>query len=721
MANQQNTFDQGMTGAHDDSEEIRDDIAELVDEIRGLREDLRDSSPEGRGAVQGRRGRRRRRRRGGGGGGGNGDGDGDGGTPGLSIAGIELTQAIQYFRFNGQGSGFAADNTVPFVANKSLILRVYVDNSSLPQFNVTGTVSYAGRPDLSPINGPIPTRVSNTIDRGNANHTLNFRVPADHCTGSVTFTVEVFDPDRPDDPVFSSEPQTFTVNFESVPLVRIHGVLIHYTGLGLDIPAPSSSDLVRTMAWVGRVYPISAFNYTAVDVINFSGDLRVPGQGCGPGWGEIMNILRNMRGASGTNDVYVGLLPRGVPTGNVGGCGGGGVAVAYIGDGTTFAQEIGHAFNRQHAPCGNPGNVDPNYPVYGTYPSGSIGEFGFDNETSEVHNPASTFDFMSYCPSVWISPYTYIGLKNEIVASAAAALPDRPEIRDVEREYLQLNYRVHRDRGVELLPSFHLYRPSPTEEVGLPSPVSCDLLGAEGQLITTHRCHFSDPHQDPEGPYLDFHEVIPWEREVRSIAFRLHGEEVHTIEIEERPPEVNIQPPQREEREDLMRIEWEGQHPEKDVTYLLRYSPDGGNTWRAVAADLTEPNYVVDLGLLPGGDECKFQVLASAGLRTTTTETDPFSVPRKPRQPHILSPVPDATFTEGEPVVLLGGGFSPDFETPEFGDVVWTSNIDGIVGVGYEVITHTLSAGRHRITISIPDGLGGEASAGMYIEVRSSG
>src|SRR5262249_46032540 len=45
----------------------------------------------------------------------------------LSIAGIERTQATQYFLFNGQGSGFAPDNSVPLVANKILILRVYVD------------------------------------------------------------------------------------------------------------------------------------------------------------------------------------------------------------------------------------------------------------------------------------------------------------------------------------------------------------------------------------------------------------------------------------------------------------------------------------------------------------------------------------------------------------------------------------------------------------------
>ena len=66
-------------------------------------------------------------------------------------------------------------------------------------------------------------------------------------------------------------------------------------------------------------------------------------------------------------------------------------------------------------------------------------------------------------------------------------------------------------------------------------------------------------------------------------------------------------------------------------------------------------------------------------------------------------------------MVLQGGWFSPDFGITALNDVVWASNLDGVIG--YEVITHTLSVGRHRINLSLPGGLGGEAYAGMYIVV----
>src|SRR5215510_10434556 len=134
-------------------------------------------------------------------------------TSNLSIVGIEFTQATQFFHFNGQGSGNAADNSVPLVANKALILRVYVNRTNLPSFpipaSVSGKVSYSSGatsyPDLSPINGPIAATPSATIDRGNANQTLNFLVPAANCTGTLMFTVTAFDPAHAGDPTYSSK------------------------------------------------------------------------------------------------------------------------------------------------------------------------------------------------------------------------------------------------------------------------------------------------------------------------------------------------------------------------------------------------------------------------------------------------------------------------------------------------------------------------------------
>lgn len=650
-------------------------------------------------------------------------------TSNLAIAGIECTQATQFFRFNGQGSGSGTDNSLPLIAEKATILRVYPNLLGwrwLPNpTSVTGIVSYAQVggstfPNLAPINGPLSPIPAGAIDRGNAEQTLNFRIPAANCRGVLQVTVTLFDPSQPGNPTYTSPSVTFYSSFGVVPRVRIHGVLIHYTGRGLNIANPSGFDLINTLAYIGKTYPISGFNYTACDVVEFNGDLTVGGGGgCGTGWNQLFNMLWNMRAASGTNDVFVGLLPSGVPTSGVIGCGGGGVAIAYIGAGSVLAQEVGHAFGRAHAPCGNPGNPDPNYPTYNSYPSGSIGEYGFDNETSQVFNPSTTFDFMSYCGPTWISPYTYVGLMNGIITSMASGNAERTSEVAVAHENLHLNFRVHLDGRVELLPSFHLSGQAPSSEMGDRSPVSCRLLNADGQITVVHHCHYNDPHQDPDGPYVEFHEVVLWAPDTRSIAFVREGKVIYTFELEGQAPEVKMLATTRtEKRADLMRIEWEGKHPEKDLTYLLRYSADEGKKWRVVAADLTETSQVINLELLPGGERCKFQVVASSGIRTALAETEPFPVPEKPRQAYVLLPECDARFMEGRAVILRGGGFSPDFETSLHADVQWSSDIDGDLGVGYELILHTLSVGQHKITLSVADGLGGKATSSVEIVVK---
>ena len=70
------------------------------------------------------------------------------------------------------------------------------------------------------------------------------------------------------------------------------------------------------------------------------------------------------------------------------------------------AHEWGHNWGRQHAPCGAPGNPDPNYP----YAGGVIGVYGFDVAARPVKPPTTFTDLMGYCNNEWISDYTYKGV-----------------------------------------------------------------------------------------------------------------------------------------------------------------------------------------------------------------------------------------------------------------------------------------------------------------------
>jgi hypothetical protein len=293
----------------------------------------------------------------------------------------------------------------------------------------------------------------------------------------------------------------------------------------------------------------------------------------------------------------------------------------------------------------------------------------------------------------------------------------------VEREYLYLNFRMYRGGRVELLPSFHLPGVGPVSDAAdAPrSPVSFELRDGEGRVIGFYRCYRTEPYADPDNPYYDYHKMVPWESETRLIRFLRDGEQVDEVEIEEQAPEITSpRVTEFEDQPNRIRLEWEAQHEPKSMTHIVRYSNDGGETWLAIAAGLTEPRLDADLDCLPGGERCVFQVAASSTIRTTVAETDPVTLPVRPRRPFIVSPEPGSTFLHGESVVLAGTGYSPDFETTPLDEAVWTSNITGFIGYGHEAIVDTLPPGLHKITLSVMDGLGREASADVHIKIGAN-
>jgi hypothetical protein len=54
------------------------------------------------------------------------------------------------------------------------------------------------------------------------------------------------------------------------------------------------------------------------------------------------------------------------------------------------------------------------------------------------------------------------------------------------------------------------------------------------------------------------------------------------------------------------------------------------------------------------------------------------------------------------------------------GDVVWSSNLDGFLGRGFELVAEQLSAGFHTITVTVPDGVAGTTTAHVSIRVTSN-
>jgi hypothetical protein len=681
----------------------------------------------------------------------------------LAIVGVECTQAIQYFAINGQGSRYAPDNSVPLSALRTTVLRVYVASEGglspgpgVPAALISGVVSVDRLPatgsqvqhltDLKPINGPIVGRPAGTLDRGEANHTLNFRLAPVDCQGTLRATIRVFEVS--DDAHNgggahspNAETQVFC-RFTPVPTFRVRGVLIHYTGDGMDLPAPTGLDLARSLEASLQMYPVGSVEFAECIVQDFGLNLATPGAGCGPGWegpGGLMMVLRDLEAATDDRDIYVGLIPRQARL-SVGGCGNTGIAASKVGAGRTLAQEIGHALGRKHAPAGGAPGADQDYPVYGEYPSGSIGEFGFDVFSSKVYDPEFTTDFMGYDSPTWVSPYTFNGIRAAISARFRDERFAAKSGNDNQWETLFLKFRVGRDDSVQLAHSYHLpVAPRPPD----PDPfcdIACELLGPDGEVLVFQRCRWRAGHQDPDGPSTSFHEALPWVENTAAIRFLRGGVELHVEAIEPDAPRVEQPtlwlpditshdlshdvPVSRQvaaeevwSKSEPMTVRWTGSHPDKGITYMLRYSNDGGRNWRAIGVNLWTTSLRLRPSSLAGGTHCLLQVVASSGVRTSVAQSKPFTVPLTPRLASILSPEPRSQVQQRVPVVLRGGAYSPDFGLGDMQEAAWTSSRDGELGHGFELVADRLSVGLHTLTLTVPDGTGAMVTVSASLQV----
>lgn len=656
----------------------------------------------------------------------------------LSITGVEFNQATQFFRsqLHLDPATAGADNSIPMVAGKDLIARVYVDTGDDPARPAIGQVTgdFQIRPEggswntISPLNGPIDPIQDEDIRRDDADATLNFLIPGAFAQDGLEIQVRAFDSavgNRPDLGVASGIYRD-TLDFRTVEPLRVRGVLVNYTGTPA-VAAPTIADLRNTLDFVEDTYPVHDVIITGVDIIDDDGDYTdMSGDGCGSGWGGLLDKLREMQGDS--TDVYYGLLGSGVPLG-WGGCGGGGVGAGPDGAGSTAAQEIGHAFDRDHAPCGNAGDPDPNYPVYATLPMGSIGEYGID-AAGDVKDPTTDTDFMGYCGNKWVSPYTYLGLLNAFPTTGggfspiAAADFGRKSTKDSERptrafEQLFVNLEIKgSNQKVTLAPMFH-YRARPTPSRGRATRYRVELRDGHDNALVSRRLNRVDPHGRATGQTLSVFQPVPWPEGVTRLVVVCDEEGCNTTEL--RSVDVPTDPPTVERvavdwKRDKVHVSWNAAETDDCLWYLVQYSCDGGATWRNVAPHTRETSIAISRISLAGGKECVFQVLASSGIRTGSATSEAISI--DPEPPEVRIAGGETTVARGETLALRAFAFSPDTGSLPLANVTWISDRDGEVARGRRVLIRSLSLGKHQLTANVPDGEGGDYTARTDIEVK---
>lgn len=645
----------------------------------------------------------------------------------ITITGVEWTQAIQFFRpglspcLDRPGMpGRCPDNDIALVAQKATVLRVYTDtcqgrHSVVSRVSGTLEIRPAGSAaweSLTPINGPITAHRSTDIDRGQPDHTLNFRIPANRCRGELEVRVTVFDADRPDDTTRRSVPFLRTLSFGVAPRLQIRLIRIRYQNAArnMNVPAPTLADFMNTVQFLLRTYPIPDVQVVGDSVELYDGDFTnlfddMNPMGAQGSTGPIFSIIDRIKAAEmaslGSRVKYYALYP-GPPANQT--AAGWGVwpdrAAGEVNLGWVMAQEIGHTCGRGHAPCSVP-DPDPNYPNYDMSTPASIGEYGFDIVTSDVKEPATYRDFMSYCTPSWVSPYTYEALAQSCFPPARAFVAAAAAGEEAARgERLYLPITIGKDDRVVLREApFQItgWQPAP---LGEQTPYSVALFGPDGAVLESQEMRLPFPHLEQDDSSHHFTVMLPWHPDARALAVKKDDRILTRFKIAAEAPRIKIQRPAGGE---ILRgrqtVSWKVSGASQPPTYMLRYSWDGGASWRAVAGNLKENSVTVDMDALPGGEKCLFQVLASAGLRTGAATSKPFRVPERPARLLIASPRDGDSVTAGTSVYLFGAAFLPGGATADPDALRWSSDRDGSLGTGSQVILHTLSGGEHRITL----------------------
>jgi hypothetical protein len=360
---------------------------------------------------------------------------------------------------------------------------------------------------------------------------------------------------------------------------------------------------------------------------------------------------------------------------------------------------------------------------------GSIGEFGMD-DNGNVKDPELFFDFMSNgCGRRWVSPYTYEALSLEFppeqLFRAVGAIQERSEYKRTPSQHLFLNFQIYRGGTIKVFPSFHYSSVPIIIKTGKWTPYAIELRDCHDKVLHAQRILITDPHSDLDGASLHFFKPIPFDECTSQLVFTCGPEggceqkELFSIDVPNCPPQVEVTSPVKcDELCGKVKVSWKATHfGDKPLYYLIRYSNDGGQSWLNISPRLRETEHIVDLDLLPGGEKCYFQILATEGIRTGMAISCPFIVQPKPCKTVIIAPASGTKVAPGQTVTFLGESFSPSTGSAHPSEIQWYSNLDGLIGTGHEIYVRTLQTGLHTISLRVRDDCG-ESSASIQIEVK---
>ncbi|MDE2835872.1 MAG: Ig-like domain-containing protein, partial [Bacteroidota bacterium] len=223
---------------------------------------------------------------------------------------------------------------------------------------------------------------------------------------------------------------------------------------------------------------------------------------------NTVDALRRMAGGGG---YWMGLHTDPIGFNGLGRIGG--TISMSIPNANVIAHEFGHNLSLRHAPCGNPSNVDPDYP----YSEGSIGSWGFG--ISLYADPAGTYDLMTYCLPKFISDYQFNKAVDHRTSPAFSTIEEPPVASKLKETALLLWGGIDADLRPYLEPIFVVEAPPSLPE----APGPWQLVGHAADGGEMFNLTFAMPEMDHGDGASTFAFIAPLQQDQVLNAVTLSG------------------------------------------------------------------------------------------------------------------------------------------------------------------------------------------------------
>jgi len=249
-------------------------------------------------------------------------------------------------------------------------------------------------------------------------------------------------------------------------------------------------------------------------------------------------------------------------------------------------------------------------------------------------------------------------------------------------------------------------------------------------VLATQPIANDEPHE-PEEPglpgvviYSDLNTMAyDMDTKIIRLVDRNRKQVVEEVKVSDNHPQVSAVEATYDPADETIAVKWQARDADgDDLEYMVRYSVDGGETWRVMAIEIRELNIKVTVKEQPGADRTAVvQVIATDGVHAGWAQSVPFSVPKKNPQAWIVSKPQEGDLhaTQGDTLSLSARGFDAEEGPASFSWEIFCQNDDpATVGSGRWLHLPLMEPGNCKLTLEVRDSDGNVArdTIGLVVE-----